>query len=209
MARIITISREFGSGGRELGKRLSDILNYDYYDKEIIPEIAKKHQLDEEYVEKTLDNQIWKTIPLTYGRTLSVSYYINPVQTNLLVEEREILEKIAKSDRNCIIVGRNADVLLKDYNPFKIFVCADMDSKINRCLKRQNETEVKTIKAIENEIKSIDKARSKSREMFSDNKWGDKKDYNLIVNTTGWDLKELSVSLANVINTWFESKNVD
>ena len=76
MPNIITISREFGSGGRELGKRLSDVLGYDYYDKEIISEIAKKHKLDEDFVEKTLDKQIWKTIPLNYGRTIS---FINSI----------------------------------------------------------------------------------------------------------------------------------
>ena len=54
MTNIITISREFGSGGRELGKRLADVLGYDYYDREIITEISKKYQLNEDFVEQTL-----------------------------------------------------------------------------------------------------------------------------------------------------------
>ena len=58
---IITISREFGSGGRELGKRLADLLGYDYYDREIITEIAKRHDVDEKYVEYALNNHIWQT----------------------------------------------------------------------------------------------------------------------------------------------------
>ena len=115
MPNIITISREFGSGGRELGKRLSDVLGYDYYDKEIISEIAKKHKLDEDFVEKTLDKQIWKTIPLNYGRTISFINSIPSMQMDLMIEEKEVLEKIANGNRNCIIVGRNADVLLKKY----------------------------------------------------------------------------------------------
>lgn len=204
MANIITISREFGSGGRELGKRLSDILGYDYYDKEIISEIAKKHTLNEDYVEKTLNRQIWKRIPLNYGRTFSYMNSINPLHMELLVEEKEVLERIAKSNRNCIIVGRNADVLLKEYNPFSIFVCADMESKIKRCMERMTPNEQKSIKALEYEIKNIDKARAKTRELICDNKWGDKKDYNLIINTTGWDLKELSICLSTVIRKWFE-----
>ena len=206
MPNIITISREFGSGGRELGKRLSDILNYDYYDKEIIPEIAKKHQLDEEYVEKTLDKQIWKTIPLNYGRTISFINSIPSMQMDLMIEEKEVLEKIANGNRNCIIVGRNADVLLKKYKPFKIFVCADMESKIQRCNDRMTEEEKKSLKVIEHEIKKIDKSRANAREIIADGKWGDKKEYNLIVNTTGWNLKDLSNSLSEVIKKYFANK---
>ena len=127
MANIITISREFGSGGRELGKRLADVLGYDYYDREIITEISKKYQLNEDFVEQTLNKQVWKTVPLNYGRTISYFNTMHTSHMNLLIEEKEILEKIASSNRNCIIVGRNADILLEKYNPFSIFVCADMD----------------------------------------------------------------------------------
>ena len=80
MANIITISREFGSGGRELGKRLADVLGYDYYDREIITEISKKYQLNEDFVEQTLNKQVWKTVPLNYGRTIS---YFNTMHTSL------------------------------------------------------------------------------------------------------------------------------
>ncbi len=206
MANIITISREFGSGGRELGKRLADVLGYDYYDKEIITEISKKYQLDEEFVEKTLNKQVWKTIPLNYGRTISYFNTMHTSHMNLLIEEKQILEKIASSNRDCVIVGRNADVLLEKYNPFSIFVCADMESKVQRCVERMSSEEKKTIKAIEQEIKAIDKSRAKTRELICDNKCGDRKDYNLIINTTGWNLKELSQTIAPVIIKWFESK---
>ena len=207
MANIITISREFGSGGRELGKRLADVLGYDYYDREIISEISKKYQLNEDFVEQTLNKQVWKTVPLNYGRTISYFNTMHTSHMNLLIEEKEILEKIASSNRNCIIVGRNSDILLEKYNPFSIFVCADMESKIQRCINRMSQEEKKTIKAIENEIKAIDKTRSKTRELICENKWGDRSDYNLIINTTGWNLKDLSQTIAPVISKWFEVKN--
>lgn len=66
--RIITISREFGSGGRELGKRLADALGFDYYDREIIESIAKGQGLDEGYVEKALEEHAWRRVPLTFCR---------------------------------------------------------------------------------------------------------------------------------------------
>ena len=70
---VITINREFGSGGRELGKRLADALGYDYYDKEIIDAIAKKSNLDVAFVDKALEDGSWRKFPITYNHTFSVS----------------------------------------------------------------------------------------------------------------------------------------
>lgn len=207
MANIITVSREFGSGGRELAKRLADILGYDYYDKEILNEICQKYNLNAEFLETTMSKEMWKNIPLNYGKTLKYSYLMQPIKMNYLIEEKNILEKIAANNRNCIIVGRNADVLLKDYNPYSIFVCANLESKIERCLNRMTEEEKKTLKSLELEIKKIDKARAKTREMITESKWGDRSQYNLIINTTGWNLKQLSIVLSEVINKWFGEQN--
>ena len=133
--KIITISRQFGSGGRELGKRLADELGFDYYDKEIISAIAKKQGLDEKYIEAALNHQGWQAVPLTFGRSFSY-LSANTAHVNLLVEEKKVIENIAKTGRDCVIVGRNADILLAEYKPFNIFVCADMQSRIQRCKER-------------------------------------------------------------------------
>lgn len=112
--QVITISREFGSGGRELGKCLAELLNYDYYDREIITTIARQKGLDEGYVEKALENNVWQTIPLTFHRSFISISTMRSAQTNLLVEQKRVIEGIAKVGKNCVIVGRNADVLLAD-----------------------------------------------------------------------------------------------
>lgn len=203
MANIITISREFGSGGRELGKILADLLGYDFYDKQIISEIANKYKFDNDYVEKIIDTDFQQAISFKYGRTIQYSKNINMNKMNILVEEKEVIERIAKLNRNCIIVGRNADVILNKYDVFSIFVCADLESKCQRCLDRFNSEEKKTIKSIENEIKNIDKIRAKTREILTEGKWGDKSQYNLIINTTGWNLNNLGISLSNLIKNWF------
>lgn len=203
MANIITISREFGSGGRELGNKLADLLGYDFYDKQIISEIANKYKFDDEYVEKMIDTEFPQTISFKYGRTIQYSKNINLNKMNILVEEKEVIEKIAKLDKNCVIVGRNADVILNKYNVFSIFVCADLESKCQRCINRLNSEEKKTIKSIESEIKNIDKIRAKTREILTEGKWGDRSQYNLIINTTGWDLDQLAISLASLIKNWF------
>ena len=67
--RIITISREFGSGGRELGQRLAEALGFDYYDREIITKIAEKHDLNEDYVERVLENGAWHSYPIHIGHS--------------------------------------------------------------------------------------------------------------------------------------------
>lgn len=203
MANIITISREFGSGGRELGKILADLLGYDFYDKQIISEIANKYKFDNDYVEKIIDTDFQQAISFKYGRTIQYSKNINMNKMNILVEEKEVIERIAKLNRNCIIVGRNADVILNKYDVFSIFVCADLESKCQRCLDRFNNEEKKTIKSIENEIKNIDKIRAKTREILTEGKWGDRSQYNLIINTTGWNLNNLGISLSNLIKNWF------
>lgn len=201
--KIITISREFGSGGREIGKRLSDILGFDYYDREIITTIAENKGMDERYVEKVLDNQILKAIPITFRNSFSIPTVTNNAQTKLLLEQRKVIEKIAKAGKDCVIVGCNADVILEEYNPFSIFVCADMETKIKRCMERASENEKLSKKQIETNIKRIDKNRESNREVICSFKWGDPHNYDLTVNTTYWNIKELSLSISEVAMRWF------
>ena len=115
--RIITISREFGSGGRELGKRLSDALHWDYYDKEIITAVAKNIGVAEDYAARALENHGWRNVPLTFRRSFSGTAAIQRAQTALLVEQKRVIGEIAALGKHCIIVGRNADVLLEVQTP--------------------------------------------------------------------------------------------
>ena len=201
--RIITISREFGSGGRELGKRLAGLLGYDYYDREIITAIANQNGLDESYVEMTLEKQDWQAMPLTFGRSFAGINGIQQMQTNLLVSQKRVIEEIAKVGKDCVIVGRNADVLLADKKPFRIFVCAGMDAKIRRCIERASEGEDISRKEVKQNIRRIDKSRAKTREILGGGKWGDGSAYHLIVNTEGWDMEELALAVAGFIFRWY------
>ncbi len=201
--KIVTISRQFGSGGRELGKRLADELGFDYYDREIITSIAQAQGMDEGYVEKALEDHAWQHIPLTYGRSFASGAVMQSTQTSLLVEQKRVLDGIAKAGKDCVIVGRDADVLLADQKPFSIFVCASMDAKVRRCMERAAEGENLTRKAMEQNIRRIDKARARSREMISDAKWGQGGSYNMTVNTTGWEIKYLTGAVADFVRRWY------
>ena len=101
--KIITISREFGSGGRELGKRLADITGFDYYDSEIISAVAQKSGLDKNYVENTLNNHGWQNYPITYRSTLGSAGYMQSSKVHLLLEQKKVIEEIAALGKDCII----------------------------------------------------------------------------------------------------------
>ena len=204
---IITVSREFGSGGRAFSKKLAEILGYDYYDREIIVEIAKRHNVDESYVEFALTNHAWQSYSLSFNHSFVSPIYINTPDTKLIKEQRIVIEEIAALNRNCVIVGRNADVLLRDKNPLDIFVCADMAEKVKRCQERAEGDEKNfSPKQFEKMIKRIDKSRSRTRYLIADGEWGDRKSYNLILNTTGWDIDELAYAISDYANRWFKNK---
>lgn len=204
--KIITISREFGSGGRELGKRLADSLGFDYYDREIITAISEKQGLDEKYVENALNNQGWRNIPLTFRHSFTSSFITNSTHIDILLERKRVIEGIAKLGRDCVIVGQNADVILADKNPFSIFVCADMDARIRRCEERAEEGENLTPKQIEQNIRRIDKNRAKNRELITGSGWGERGTYHLIVNTTDWEIKELTSAIKNFVVQYWEAR---
>ena len=203
---IITISREFGSGGRELGRRLAEELGYDYYDGEIIAAIAKNSGLDANYVENALEDFSWQSIPMTVHRTFASPMMMQTPQVGLLMEQKKVIEGIGKKGKNCIVVGRNADLLLKEYEPFNIFVCADMEDKIDRCIERAKEGESTSRKELEKKIRRVDKNRANTREILSSTAWGQRDAYHMIVNTTGWNIKELAPAVAAFAKGWFNRK---
>lgn len=201
MNRIITISREFGSGGKEIGKRLSDKLGYSYYDSEIVTLLAKETGMSEEYIKNISEKGIY---PYAFQFAKSFSMYsgMQNYQTEILVKQTNILKDIAKKG-NAIIVGRGANTILKDYNPMNIFVYANMKSRINRCKEKAKEDENITDKELENKIKAIDKNRKVFNGLISNSEWGKKENYHLCINTSNVEIKKIILSLAQYIENWF------
>lgn len=204
--KIITISREFGSGGRELGKRLAEILGFDYYDREIITAITQKSGLNAEYVENTLEHHGWQDIPITFHSTLSTPAYTQSGKVQLLLEQKQVIEEIAALGKDCVIVGRNSDILLKKYHPFNLFVCSTQEAKIRRCMERTPDGESLTGKELLKQMKRIDRARAQTRELVSGSSWGKRDDFHLTVNTAGWNMKELAPAIAEFAESWFRRK---
>ena len=203
MNKIITISREFGSGGRELGKRLADELGIPCYDHEIIEMIAKENGFDERYVANVSEKSIEAAYPMTIGHRFAMPpLQIMDQPIRVAAAQRQIIENFARQS-DCVIVGRCADVILEEMHPLNLFVYADMDSKIQRCIDRAPEGENLTRNELLRMIRQIDKQRAQHHQMYSDLKWGAKEAYHLCVNTSGKEIKKLIPALAQYARAWF------
>jgi cytidylate kinase len=187
---IITISREFGSGGRELGKRLADALGIPCYDSQIIEMVAQKENLDKNYVASRSENEIRMFYPSTIARGFSRYNYAMLQTVQIMASEQDLILKLAK-EGDCVIVGRAADIILAEKKPFRIFVCADEQSKLDRCRARAEEDEKLSDKDILRKCRDIDKRRAAHRKMFTEKPWGYASGYDLCINTSGKQIKEL------------------
>ena len=199
MNRIITIGREFGSGGREIGRRLAERLNFAYYDQEIVIEIAKRTDLAEEYIKNIEERQPLPLLPITIGRTFTLAPNTIADQSQAVyTEQSKVIQEMAqKSD--CVIVGRCADYVLRETSPFRLFVYADMNSKMERCRKKGYEENLLNDQELQRKILSVDRARAKYYQFYTDQVWGDKKNYDLCMNTSAIDIKKAVDAIAKFL----------
>ena len=199
MNRIITVGRQFGSGGRELGRRLAEDLGFEYYDREIIEQIAQHTSFSEEYIRQVVEGRNHRLYPITVNHTFNFSadHHARMLQTVYQAQSRILREAAERSD--CVIVGRCADYLLRDLNPWRIFVYADMESRIARCMERSEGSEKFSEKQIQKHIRTVDRHRARYYFDHTGQIWGDKANYDLCVNTTGKDIKFLTPHIAHLL----------
>lgn len=199
---IITVSREFGSGGREFAKRLAEKLGYKYYDKEIFALVAKQENLNKNYVENTMTNAEYAG---TIGMSFSTYSSSQKAMTNMLVQEREIIRKIGEKG-NCVIVGRGADVILKDLSPVNIFVYSDTETKLTRCKEHGHEGEDLSEKELLKKIKMVNKSRKRFYLFLGQDNWGAKENYDICVNTSNMSIKDIVPAVAELVKKYMEKK---
>ncbi len=176
--RIITISREFGSGGRTIGKALAERLGYQFYDKEIIDKIVEKTGYNKKIIEEQGEYAPGKNI-FSYafvGRTIngmSVSDYLWNVQ-------REIILEIAKNE-DCVIVGRCADYILRERKDvLNVYVHADKEFRAKRIVDLYGESKDKPLRRIEDK----DKKRAVNYKYYTDQVWGMSKNYHISLDSS-------------------------
>mgnify|MGYP004732386799 FL=1 len=210
MKKVITIGREFGSGGREIGRRIAEKLQIAYYDQEIVTEIAKRTKLSEEYVERITEDRPYMAYPIHTGMSFYTAYYdyteFERVFTVFAEQHNMIKELAERSD--CVIVGRCADYILKEKDPFRIFVYADAESKLKRCRERSPEDENLSDSKIRRNIRSIDKGRARYYNYFSRQKWGARENYDLLINTSGKDVKQVSEAVADYLKRYLFDRRI-
>ena len=207
MPRIITVSREFASGGRELGRYLAVELGFSYYDREIVTRMASETGLDELYLENQMEKSVMSPMSTHYAQSFSqIATNPDPAVQILAIQTRLLKELAAKGD--CVVVGRAADVILEGFHPFKLFVCADEASKLQRCRERASEEEKMSDREMQRWMKRIDKARAEYHDIISTYSWGDKAGYHLCVNTTGLNLATLAPAIANYYRLWEQAAHL-
>ncbi len=204
MNKIITISREFGSGGREVAKRLAEFLGFKYYDKAIIDEMLKQSKFDEKYIEgiEKISND---DFPYIISRSFSLYSAHQKQATEVLVLEQKIIKQLAQQG-DCVFVGRCADVILRDLKPLNVFVYADDDFKLKRCREKAPKDEKLTDRQLMREIKRIDKARKRHSLLLGSGDWGEKEKYHLCLNTSDFAFKEIIPALAECVKVYFKEK---
>ena len=187
--RIITISREFGSGGRFIGEEVAKKLGIAYYDKNIIGQIAEKSGLSPEYIQENAELSPKKGL-FAYafsGRDItgkSVEDMVYEAQRNIILE---LAEK-----EPCVIIGRNADYILKDRDDMlNVFIHGDMPDKIKRITGLYNVKEKEAVKM----MADTDKRRRTNYNFYTDQNWGKASNYTLCLNSSqlGYDRCEMII----------------
>ena len=173
--RIITISRQYGSGGHEIAEELSRQLGIPYYDQDIIAEVAVKTGYDKEFVSEqgeNVENSGW-----WHSLTSRSRFESNPQDIIWNVTEKVIREMAAKE--SCIIIGRGGDYILDGQNTLKVFVMAKMEDRLNRV-----RTEYGNANATVELLQKMDKKRSSFYKYYTDMTWGAAPNYDLCLNTS-------------------------
>ena len=184
MKKIITISRECGSGGRQIGKQLAEKLGYSYYDKELIDRVSKESGLAKEFIEEQGEHI---TGSLLFNIASNMTYAgmvfggnMLPLQDQLFVVQSDIIKEIAAKE-NCVIVGRCADFILRDVpDSLHVFIHGNMENKAERAVKEYGFDP----NDVEKTIRKRDKARANHYKYYTDYEWGKAQNYDMTLNSS-------------------------
>ena len=183
---IITIARQYGSGGREIGEKVAKKLGITLYDKELITDAATKGNLDEnvsKMADESAANSLLYTLAMgsnVLGTTMHFGYKM-PLNDKLFILQSEVIKEKAK-DESCVIIGRCADYVLRDEESvLRVFVYGDLDHRQTRIAARH--PELKSSQVID-VINKTDKRRSSYYNFYTGNKWGKYDNYDMAINSS-------------------------
>ena len=195
---IITIARQFGSGGREIGERVAQLLGIPLYDKEIITDAASKGELDAEavkHVDETSASSLLYTLAMgsnILGTTMHFGYKM-PLNDKLFILQSDVIREYAAKG-SCVIIGRCSDYILRDNeNVLRLFIYGDLEHRTERV--KQRHPEIKSSQIID-VINKTDKRRSTYYNFYTGNKWGKYDNYDMAINSSTLGIEETAQLIA-------------
>lgn len=188
--RIVTIGREYGSGGRIVGQKLAEDMGVPFYDKALLDRIAEESGFSKELVEKAelkAKNSFIYTLATSLGGNGEAGIEGLSLNDRFFLAQVEVIREIVE-EGPCVIVGRCADYILKDQSQVtNFFICAGMKERIKRSVSDYGLSE----KNVEHEIQKIDKARANYYTYHTGQKWGDITNYHMTINSGCIDLTDI------------------
>ncbi len=193
---VITVSREYGSGGRYVGRLIAEKLGIKLYDKEFIEKVAEKTGFSEEYIESNEQ----KRDALAVLNNGFYSEFNN--SDELFIEESKLIKEVAEKE-SCVIIGRCADFILKDMeNVIKVFIHSNMEDKIKRATEIYGLDKAKA----EKEIKRIDKQRANHYKYYTEKEWNDSANYDISINSDTLGVEKTAELICQIVEEKIETK---
>ena len=191
MNKVITISREFGSGGRTVGKLVAEKLGIPCYDQEIIQKIAQESGYCEEFIAEKIDKPHSKL----FGNSFAFrDHYGNSIQDKIWLAQLKAIVEVANKGP-CVIVGRCADYILEGTaDLIKVFIHADTKTKAERIVEQYGESDL----APEKRLREKDKRRAAYYQVNTDRKWGDIKNYDITLSTSSLGIERCADIVAEL-----------
>ena len=180
MKRIITISREFGSGGRSIGKLVAEKLGYRFFDSELVNKVAQRSGFSLEFIEESGEYASARS-SLLFALATASQYSADGLSMHdrLYIEQTKIIEEIA-AEGECVIVGRCADFILRDRKDcLNVYIHADMESRAKRIVERYGECD----KSPEKRLTEKDQKRKVYYKNYTGRNWGQAQNYDICLNS--------------------------
>ena len=180
--KVITLGREFGSGGREIGERVAKLLDIPCFDRQLVEMASEKMGVDSFHLEQVDEKALSRFLESYWvpKRPNSVAGYGMALNDGMFIVQSAIIKSLVK-DRPCVIVGRCADYVLRGHPAcLNIFICASMEDRVKRIMERYELGE----RSAKEAIREMDKSRRQYYEKYTDRKWGDRSAHQVIFNVS-------------------------
>ena len=197
MRKIITISRQYASGGREIGKKLAEMLGTSYYDHELLEEAAKGSGIHQSHF---VENDEKRTNSFLYLLSTTYGQGGVPFDDSLFFATVNAVRKIA-SEEDCVIIGRCADYALRDFQKvLNVFITAPLDVRVKRAVEVYGIAE----KHAEDYVKRIDKQRISYYNYYTDKRWGQPQNYQICLDSSALGIDGTAEMLGKFCEEYFK-----